>query len=218
MEFRIAVIDIKLSQRERRLGGAILGMALALVASVAFADVPPFTAGETLTAAKLNTNFADLEQRLVAQSSDFTDLESRVAALESAIAPFDTGTTSAEFLISSIEYTDVPGLDATVTSDGPVLVAVSLNLNPQGGVKPAAYERWAAVTVTRNGVNLGHPTWGFQVGANSALDNIPTSFTFIDNPGPGAHTYQVQVRNGEAGYQTLLGESSITQTIAAIVL
>ncbi len=59
MKLKVVVVDLELTRRQRVGAMAGLALAVALAASAALAEVPKvFVAGEPLTAADLNANFA----------------------------------------------------------------------------------------------------------------------------------------------------------------
>jgi hypothetical protein len=64
MKLKLFVLDLELTRRQKALAAGALGVAIALASSVAVAVPEPYTSGDILTAASLNANFADLEQRL----------------------------------------------------------------------------------------------------------------------------------------------------------
>lgn len=131
---------------------------------------------------------------------------------------YGVAATSTPFITSSQTFVDIPGLAATVTTHGkPVLVTVSTNLDPTSPPL-AMYGSWGAITITRDGGNLGHAVNGFQIASNARYDNVPVAFTFVDVPPAGPHTYRVQVRAGEAAVTVTMGEGGQTQQVAAIEL
>lgn len=66
MKLKLVVVDLELTRRQKRLGALGLATAAALATSVAMAVPVQFSANTPLKAADLNTNFADLEERLAA--------------------------------------------------------------------------------------------------------------------------------------------------------
>jgi len=66
MEFKVVVVDIKPTCRQKRLGAFALATAIALAASMALAAPKTFAPGETLSAADLNDSLGGLNQRLAA--------------------------------------------------------------------------------------------------------------------------------------------------------
>jgi len=81
MKLEMVMVDLELSRPQRRVLAASLGLAGALAAGAALADVPDtFVAGQTLKAADLNLNFNEIEIRLATT-------ESGLAAVEDTLAP-----------------------------------------------------------------------------------------------------------------------------------
>jgi hypothetical protein len=122
MKLKIVVLDLELTRREKRVGAVALALASALVTSVALAEVVPFAAGETLTAAKLNANFADLDERLTAQSTDAAELDTRLTDAEMAIATLEAAPT---FLVSTSNVAQTGAFATDLVYD-----AMELTLQP----------------------------------------------------------------------------------------
>lgn len=203
MKFHINIeLDIPRWVRNAALVLVPVAIVLATTAIVR-ANVPnAFKDGDTLSAMKMNDNFDALDARLTATEGSIA-----------SGANYATGTAT-QFDTSSLTFVDIPGLAATITTQGrPVTVAVSTNFNPTAGSFPS-YGPWCVVTVIRDGVNLGHATYGFQVTGAALQDNVPVTFTFLDVPPAGAHTYKVQVRAGEAGVAMIMGEANQTQQLS----
>lgn len=200
-------ITVEISKRDIRMSAVVVGLLIAAAASVAVAAAPhTFQPNETLTADALNESFGNLETRL--------------AQLERAPPNVVSATTTVEFETSSTEFVGIPGLSLEVTTTGrPLLLAVNGNFNPRGGTPPTSgYGRWAIVTITRNGENLGNEASGLQILSQQDEDNMPVGLTFVDAPPAGTYTYEVQVRNGEDGYTTLMGQMGVTQALVAVEL
>lgn len=123
MKLKVVVLDLALSRTEKYVGALAFTLAGVLATSVALADVVPFTAGETLTAGKLNANFDDLDDRVTTQAAEAADLDSRVTDAEMSIATLEevpsylvstsnvaqTGAANTDFVYNTMEVTLQPG-------------------------------------------------------------------------------------------------------------
>ncbi|KAB2909729.1 MAG: hypothetical protein F9K40_03650 [Kofleriaceae bacterium] len=126
--------------------------------------------------------------------------------------------TNTQFATTSTTFVDVPGLAVTVTTHGkPVMLTVNTNYNPTTG-NLGPYNSWGLLTITRNGTNLGHALYGMQIASSAINDNLPVSFTFVDTPPAGTHTYRLAARAGEMNVGILLGEGGVTQQLTATQL
>lgn len=161
MKLKLVVVDLELSLRQKYIGaGATAVASLVVGASVATADVPhTFVAGDTLTAVALTENFASIDDRLDALTTETTALsglitageesvialEARVAALEAEPAPLTLG------------FQDVPAGSAYYTEC----------INTSGTFAPGACARMATYYCQAQGFESG---WlDGDVGVNSVL-------------------------------------------------
>jgi hypothetical protein len=65
MKLKLVVLDLELSRKQKRILGAMFALALSAGgATIAFAGQKLFVSGDTLAAADLNGNFADINTRL----------------------------------------------------------------------------------------------------------------------------------------------------------
>jgi hypothetical protein len=88
MKLKLVIVDLEMSPRAKKIAlriglpAVILGMA-----TVAYAGVPvTFTAGTTLHAADLNTNFSALDARITTLETSVPALQTSVSALQAAPA------------------------------------------------------------------------------------------------------------------------------------
>lgn len=103
MKLKLVVVDLELTRNQKRLGVGALAVAGALAASVALAEVTPFAAGETLTAAKLNANFADLDGRVTTQAGDIAEGAADVVALDTRVTDTEADLLDAETRLTGLE-------------------------------------------------------------------------------------------------------------------
>lgn len=87
-------------------------------------------------------------------------------------------------------FVGIPELTGTiVTSGNPVFISANVNYTAQSGTPAGVF------SLTRDGVNVGHADYGLQVvGPLQNSYNGNGSFTFLDTPPAGIHTYSVIAR------------------------
>jgi len=102
MKFKVVVVDLELSRREKRaLGGGIAACVLA-GAAIAYASVPTvWSDGDVLTASDLNGNFSNLDGRTTTLENARTTDEQTIASQGTSIANLTTEVHSDESTVSS---------------------------------------------------------------------------------------------------------------------
>jgi hypothetical protein len=120
------------------------------------------------------------------------------------------------FETTSRTFVNVTGVEVTITTHGkPVMLSVvatyqSIQIDDN-------YVSWAALDISRNGNRLGAGN-----GITGASDTQqewgqdPMSFTYVDVPPAGTHTYRLMLKSGE-GTRIRLVNDSVTQ-LAAVEL
>lgn len=200
-----------------------VGVPLAVLGGVqivtAAAQVKTWTSGDTLTAADLNANFQAMNDAFVGKSGDET-IDGNKTFAKSIVAPPNhaSAEVTTSFSTSSLTFVPVTNLSATITTHGnPVLVTVTTNFNATA-TPGTGLTAWGVATIVRDTTNLGHPSYGFQIAEDDLGKNDPMSFTFVDKPAAGAHTYAVHVHVGAAGMTADFGEGGQTQQISVTEL
>ena len=142
-----------------------------------------FAGGELISASKINANFANIKGRL------------------DNPLPFQS-VDGVNHQITSTAFTDVNGLELTVTTNGsPVWVGLGSRGTESGLILMRSQNTGnggdARITIVRDGTII----YGFtprytESGINNAiaLHYAPGSIWTIDNPGAGTYTYKIQAR------------------------
>jgi len=152
MKLKLVVLDLELSRRQKTLGAAGLGAAILLVGAVAVADVPnTFVAGDTLTAAGLNANFAALDDRL------------------------NTVETAPPEVVTSewVPYTtDVTSTAGTPLTSTPIVSGSTGHWRRVGDTLEVRIG-------TQVNCTSGFPSWGLPSGLTIDTDKIPASYAVV---------------------------------------
>jgi hypothetical protein len=99
-----------------------------------------------------------------------------------------TVTATASQTTTSTSVTDMSNGSVNITTTGgPVLVCTA------GTISNNTATQFTAVSVDRDGNNLGEHGVGTSATAGAF---VPFSFTIVDTPGSGAHTYKLRWRVG----------------------
>ncbi|HEY3820576.1 MAG TPA: hypothetical protein VGL81_25595 [Polyangiaceae bacterium] len=185
MKLKVVVVDLEISTRAKRLALRIgLPVAALGVATVAYASVPvTFTAGGTLHAADLNTNFSALDTRVTTlENSDATSAS--VAALQANVTSLQTSVTALQTQAGTLQ-TSVSTLNANAAVvaglAAPRYVEVGVNANgtifTSGGNVPAP-----TVTQTMTGgYNFVFPATEFPSGFAAFVSPGLTPFASSPN-------------------------------------
>lgn len=160
MKLKLAVVDMELTKRQKRLVGGLVAAVVALGgAAVALAAVPKtFVGGETLTAADLNANFTALDGRATALEASTADLEGRLGSVEAAPTSITVAGTAAE---------------VGTASNSPTIYSHADLVLPAGTWLVQGYAA-LMIAVNDDGVGLGL----FDVTANA---DVPSSFGAIES-------------------------------------
>jgi hypothetical protein len=194
MKLKVIVVDLEISPRVKRLA-LRLGLPLAIlgVATIAYASVPvTFTAGGTLHAADLNTNFSALDTRVTnlenndATSASVTALQATVTSLQSTVTTLQASVTTLQTQEGTLQ-TSVNTLNAN-----PAVVAglaapryLEFGVNANGslgivGTNIAGATPTVSETMT-GGYNIAFPATYFPNGFNAFVTPSLTPFTTSPN-------------------------------------
>jgi len=187
MKLKVVVVDLEISPRVKRLALRIgVPVAILAVATVAYASVPvTFTAGGTLHAADLNTNFSALDTRIStlenndATSASVTALQATVTLLQASVTTLQTNVTTLQTQEGTLQ-TSVNTLNGN-----PAVVAglaaprwVQIIVNPDGSTFNTS-GNVAAPTITHTmagGYNVGWPATEFPNGCSPLVTPSITPF------------------------------------------
>jgi hypothetical protein len=130
---------------------------------------------------------------------------------------YAVATLNQSFETTSQNLVPVTNAVVTVTTHGkPVLITATATFQALGEV--TNYLPWGQIGLYRDGAALG-PAGGVMAGASEAQSmwgQDPISFTFVDVPGAGQHTYQLMFKSGTGTRMRLT--DGVTTQIAAIEL
>lgn len=104
----------------------------------------------------------------------------------------DTGSITSVYSVATSSWASVPGLTASLTTVGaPVLLQANVLWRPTTAGQTAAW-----FTFYRDGLNIGHPLSGCMgvQGDGSVTELQNASFSMVDYPAAGAHTYAIAAR------------------------